>query len=114
MPSNIFGSTFGTTENKIDTTLFVEKHYIKLMYIESNVEVGIESKSEIRNKNLPELVSIRGAASENYVENMFNDPSKKLNFAHIDFRDKNRDNVRFYKNIQFYSKKWTCYSQILC
>ena len=34
---------------------------------------------------------------ESYVDNKFNDPSIIRNTTHVDFRDKNLDNVRFVK-----------------
>ena len=35
--------------------------------------------------------------TKNYVDNKFNDPTIKKNTTHVDFNDKNLDNVRFIK-----------------
>ena len=49
----------------------------------------------VSEKKIPGTVSIWKAASKNYVDNLFNDPSIIKNTAHIDFKDKNLNNVRF-------------------
>ena len=46
---------------------------------------------------MPDPISIREATSKNYVDNLFNHPSIIKNTAHVDFIDKNLDNVRFVK-----------------
>ena len=76
MPINIFGnSNTNDNGNKIDTTLFVQKPYLRTNYIESNLEEDIDVKNQYSIKNLPDPISIREAASKNYVDNKFNDPS---------------------------------------
>ena len=54
--------------------------------IEANVEEDIDSKNQCRVKNLPDPISIREAASKNYVDNKFDDPKKKTenNNPHLD------------------------------
>ena len=52
-------------------------------------------------KNLPDLTSIREAASKNYVDNLFNDPSIIKNNAHIDLSDRKITNARFIQVNQF-------------
>ena len=51
----------------------------------------------MRNKNLKDPISIREAASKNYVDNKFEDAIIIKNTAHVDFNDKNIDNDRFIK-----------------
>ena len=80
---------------KIDTSLFVQKPYLRSNYIESNIEEDIDLKNQFRNKNLPDPISIREAASKNYVDNLFNDSSIIKNDAHIDLNDRNITNARF-------------------
>ena len=46
-------------------------------------------------KNLPDPVSIREAASTNFVDNLFNDLNILKNTAHIDLNDRNITNARF-------------------
>ena len=96
MPINVFGNSSNNSDTKIDTSLFVQKPYLRTNYIESNIE-DIDLKNKYRIKNLPDPISIREAASKNYVDNLFNHPSIIKNKAHVDFNDKNLDNVRFVK-----------------
>ena len=82
MPINEFGnSNSNNSDNKIDTSLFVKKPYLRSNYKESNIEGDIDFKKEFRIKNLPDPVSIKEAASKNYVHKNINDPSiiKTLN-----------------------------------
>ena len=51
-------------------------------------------KTQNRIKNLKDPISFRKTASENYVDNLFKDPSTRKNTAHVNFNDKNLDNVR--------------------
>ena len=95
MPINVFGNSSNNTNNKIDTSLFVQKPYLRTNYIESNIEEDIDLKNQYRIKNLPDPISIREAASKNYVDNLFNDPSIIKNNAHIDLNDRNITNARF-------------------
>ena len=97
MPINVFGNSSNNSDNKIDTSLFVQKPYLRTNYIEANIEEDIDLKNQYRIKNIPDPISIREAASKNYVDNLFNDPSIIKNTAHVDFNDKNLDNVRFVK-----------------
>ena len=46
MAINVFGKTSGTTENKFDTTLFVQKPYLRNNYIQSNIEEEIDRRNE--------------------------------------------------------------------
>ena len=96
MPINVFGnSNSNDNGNKIDTSLFVKKPYLRTNYIESNIEEGIDLKNQYRIKNLPDPISIREAASKNYVDSLFNDPSIVRNTAHIDLNDRNITNARY-------------------
>ena len=96
MPINVFGnSNSNDIGSKIDTSLFVRKTYLRSNYIESNIEEDIDLKNQYRIKNIPDPISIREAASKNYVDNLFNDPSIIKNSAHIDLNDKNITNARF-------------------
>ena len=97
MPINVFGNSSNNSDNKIDTSLFVQKPYLRTNYIESNIEEDIDLKNQYRIKNLPNPISIGEPVSKQYVDNKFNDPSIIKNTAHVDFNDKNLDNVRFVK-----------------
>ena len=97
MPLNVFGnsSSFHDDGNKIDTSLFVQKPYLRTNYIESSIEEDIDLKNQYRIKNLPDPISIREACSKIHVDNLFNDPSILNNTAHIVLNDRNITNARF-------------------
>ena len=95
MPINVFGNSSNNSDNKIDTSLFVQKPYLRTNYIEANIEEDIDLKNQFRIKNLPDPISIREAASKNYVDNLFNDTSIVKNNAHIDLKDRSITNARF-------------------
>ena len=95
MPINVFGNSSNNSEQKIDTSLFVQKSYLRTNYIETNIEEDIDLKNQYRIKNLPDPISIREAASKIYVDNLFNDTSIVKNNAHIDLNDRNITNARF-------------------
>ena len=68
MPINVFGnSNANSSDNKIDTSLFVQKPYLRHNYIESNIEEHLNMKNQFRIKNLPFPVSTHEAASKDYV-----------------------------------------------
>ena len=77
MPINVFGKSSNNSEHKVDTSLFVQKPYLRTIYLESDLEEDIELKNQNRIKKLTDLISIREAASKNHVDNLFNDPSMK-------------------------------------
>ena len=97
MPINVFGNSSSNSDNKIDTSLFVQKPYVRTNYIEANVDEDIDLKNQYRIINLPYPVSIREAASKNYVDTLFNDPSIIRNTEHIDLNDRNFTNARFFQ-----------------
>ena len=100
MPINVFGNSSNISEQKINTSLFVQEPYLRTIYIEANIEEDIDMKSQYRITNLPDPISIREAASKNYVDNLFNDPSIIKKNAHIDLNDRNITNARFNQVIQ--------------
>ena len=95
MPINVFGNSSNNSEQKIDTSLFAQKPYLRTNYIEANIEEDIDLKNQYRIENLPDPISIREAASKHYVDNLFNDPSIIKNTEHIDLNDRNINNARF-------------------
>ena len=95
MPINVFGNSSSSYDNKIDTSLFVQKPYLRTNYIESNIEEEIDLKNQFRIKKLPDSISIGEPVSKSYVDNKFNDPSKIKNTAHIDLNERNITNARF-------------------
>ena len=97
MPINVFGNSSSSYDNgsKIDTSLFVQKPYLRHKYIEANIEEDIDLKNQFRIKNLPDPISIREAPSKSYVDNLFNDPTIIKNTEHIDLNVRNNTNARF-------------------
>ena len=75
MPIIAVGKSSHDNIKKIDTSLFVQKTYLRTNYIEANLEEDIDLKNQYRIKNLPDSISIREAASKNYVDTLFNDSS---------------------------------------
>ena len=95
LPINVFGnSNSNDNGNKIDTSIFVQKPYLRTNYIESNIE-DIDLKNQYRIKNLPDPFSIGEPALKNYVDDKFNDQSLIKNTDHVDFNDKNLKNVHY-------------------
>ena len=45
MPINVFGNSSSNSENKIDTSLFIQKSYLRTNYLESSIEEDIDMKS---------------------------------------------------------------------
>ena len=88
------GNSSNNSDHKTDTSLFVQKPYLKTNYIEANIEEDIGLKNQFRIKNLLDPISIREACSKTYVENLWNDTSIK-NTEHIDLKDGNITNARF-------------------
>ena len=102
MPINVLGnSNSNDNGNKIDTSLFVQKPYLRTNYIEDNTEEDINMKNQFRSGNLPNPISIREAASKNYGDNLFNDSSIIKNTEHIDSKDRNITNARFIQSNQW-------------
>ena len=95
MTINVFGNSSNNSEQKTDTSIFVQKPYLRTNYIESNIEEDFDSKNQFRIKNLPDPISIREACSKIYVDKLFNDPSIVKNTEHIDLNDRNITNARF-------------------
>ena len=97
MPNNVFGNSSSSNNgNKIDTSLFVQKPFLRTICIESNVEEDIDSKNQFRIEKLPDPLGIQEAASKNYVDTNYNDPSIiKSNNSHpdIDLNNKSIINV---------------------
>ena len=95
MPINVFGNSSNNSEQKIDTSLFVQKPFLRTNYTEANIEEDIDLKNQFKIKNLPDPIHLGEAASKNYVDNKINDSSIIKNTAYIDLNDKNITNARF-------------------
>ena len=91
----MYGNSSNNSDNKNNTSLFVQKPYLRTSYIESDIEEDIDLKNQFRIKNLPDPISIRELTSKNYVDNLFNDPKIVKNNAHIDMNGRNITKARF-------------------
>ena len=94
MPINVFRNSSNISDSKTDTSLFVQKPYLRTNYKEPIIE-DIDLRNQFRIINLPNPISIREAASKNYVDDLFNDPIVLKNTAYIDLNDENITNARF-------------------
>ena len=83
----------------MDTSLFVQKPYLRTIYIERNTEGNIDMKNSDKIKNLLDPSNFREPASGLYVDDKFNDQTIIENTTHVDFKRKNLDNVRFVSKI---------------
>ena len=66
---------------------------MRTIYIEANIEKDTYLKNQKRIKVLPDPIFIGEAASKNYVDKKFNDPSILKNTAPVDFNARNLNNV---------------------
>ena len=95
VPINVFGNYSNNSDHKIDASLFVQKIYLRTIYIEINIEEDIDLKNQYRIRKLPDPISIREPTPKFYVDILFNDPSIIKNTAHIDLNARNITNSRF-------------------
>ena len=49
MPISVFGNSNSNSDNKIDTSIIVQKPYLRSNYIESNIEEEIDLKKPTSN-----------------------------------------------------------------
>ena len=70
MPINLFGDNSYSYDNgnKIDTSSFVQKPYLRTNYTESNLKGNLDLKKQFRIKKFADPISIRKAASKIYVD----------------------------------------------
>ena len=99
MPTNVIHNSFSSDDigNKIDTSLFVQKPFLRNNYIESNIEGDIDMKKQVKTKNLPCPRENSDAVCESCIHSGLNDSSIIRNTAQVDFNEKKLDKVRFGK-----------------
>ena len=85
MPINVFGNSSNNSDNKIDTSLFVNKPYLRTNYLEANIEEDINLKNQYKIKNLIDPLNLYDACNKNYVDNIFKND--------IDFNDNKLPNI---------------------
>ena len=77
MPINVSGNSSSSYDNAntIDTSLFVQKLYLRTNYIEANIEEKFDLKNQFKIRNLPCPQENSDAVCKSYVDNLFNDPN---------------------------------------
>ena len=65
---NVFGSTSSIGQANLDTTLFVQKPYLRTNYIESDMEEDIDMKQKFKIKNLGDPINSNDAANKAYID----------------------------------------------
>ena len=94
MPINVIGnSNSNNSDNKIDTSLFVQKPYLRTNYIEANIEEDIDLKNQYRIKNLPDPTNLQDACNKNYIDNAIDKDSLVRNNKDNDFGNYNLTNL---------------------
>ena len=85
MPINVFGNSSHDNNNKIDTSLFVQKPYLRTKYIEANKKEDIDLKNQFRIKNLPDPTNLQDACNKNYIDDAIDEVSLVRNNKDNDF-----------------------------
>ena len=70
MPIIVFGNSSHDNNDKIDTSLFVQKPFLIKNYIEIDLEEDIDLKNQYRIINSPDPISTREAASKIMLINL--------------------------------------------
>ena len=73
MPINVFGNSSNFSENKIDTSLFVQKTYLISNYIESDIDHDINLKNQYRIKNLLDPINDKDGVNKIYIYTKISD-----------------------------------------
>ena len=94
---NVFGSTWVNSSKTFDTSIFLQKPYLRTTYIESNFEENIDMKYQFRIKIIPMPLDDEERLQMFYVDIEFEDSSIIRNTTDIDFTDKKVENITFVK-----------------
>ena len=95
MPINVFGNSSNNSHNKFETSLFVQKPYMRSKYIEANIEEDINMKNQYKIKNLPCPQEKSDSVCKSYVDTLSNDSSILKHTEHRDLNDRKITNARF-------------------
>ena len=96
MPINVFGnSNSNNSENKVDTSIFVQKSYLRSNYIESDLDHDIYLKKQYRIIKIPHPVNNQYIVNKLYIDNKIAEIIKRnnQNNDYISFLD--NDNVEY-------------------
>ena len=100
MPINVFGnSSSNNNGNKIDTSLFVQRPYLRTNYIESDLQEDIDLKNVYKIKNLPDPINDKDPVNKIYIDNKLADMIKRntQNDDYISFLDNDDNEYKFQK-----------------
>ena len=88
MPVTVFGnSNSNDNNNKIDTSLFVQKPYLGTKNIEADIGEDIDLKNQYKFISLPDPTNIQDACNNNFVDVIFRNDT--------DFNDVKLENIKF-------------------
>ena len=96
MPINVFGnSNSNDNNNKIDTSRFVQKSYLRSNYIETDVDHDINLKNQCRIRNLADPISDGDGFNKICIDNKITDIIKTIiqNDDFVSFID--NDNIEY-------------------
>ena len=95
MPTNVFGNSSNNSDNKIDTSLFVQKSYLRSNYIETDIDQDINLKNQYRIINSLQPINDNDTVNKIYIDYKIVDIIKKIiqNDDYISFFD--NDNVEY-------------------
>ena len=85
MPINVFGnSNSNDNNNKVDTSRYVEKAYLRSNYIETDIDHDINLKHQYKIINIPEPTGDKDVVNKIYIDNKIVDIIKR-NIQNDDF-----------------------------
>ena len=59
------------SSNKIDTSSFVQKPYLRTNYIEADIEEDIDMKNQFYNKKLPNPIGLDDGMNKRYADTIY-------------------------------------------
>ena len=96
MPINVFGnSNSNDNNNKIDSSIFVKKSYLRSNYIETDIDHDINLKNQYRIINTLQPINDNDIVNKIYIDNKIADINRKniQNDDYISFLD--NDNIEY-------------------
>ena len=95
MPINVFGNSLNNSDSKIDTSIFVQKSYLRHNYIETDIDHDINLKNQYRIINSLQPINDNDVVNKIYIDTKIADIIKKntQNDDYISFID--NDNVEY-------------------
>ena len=97
MPINVFGnSNSNDNNNKVDTSRYVEKAYLRSNYIETDIDHDINLKHQYKIINIPEPISDKDGVNKMYIDNKIVDIIKRniQNDDYISFLDNDNNEYK--------------------